>query len=105
MAPPAISLVNIGPQNSGTGDSLFAAFTKINASVTTLYNAAYTENYVNVVTDYQADNTGATDATAAIQAAFNGYPGGFVSFFFPSGLYKISSSLVINANAYYTRIL
>ena len=29
----ALALINIGPQNSGTGDSLFAAFTKINAAI------------------------------------------------------------------------
>lgn len=47
------------------------------------------------VTDFGADPTGSSDSTTAIQAAINALPvtGGFV--YFPPGIYKISSTLVI----------
>lgn len=43
-------------------------------------DSTYKANYNvfrNVVTDFQADNTGATDASAAIQRAINGKSLGF----------------------------
>lgn len=48
---------------------------------------------VNVVTQYGADNTGQTDATAAIQRAFNDHPSGNTIFYFPNGIYLVSNTI------------
>jgi len=48
---------------------------------------------VNVVTQYGADNTGQTDATAAIQQAFNEHPSGNTIFYFPNGVYLVSNTI------------
>ncbi len=56
-------------------------------------------DWLNVVTSYGADSTGATDATTAIQNAVNAcisQGGGVI--YFPAGIYKISSTITCNQN-------
>jgi hypothetical protein len=59
--------LNLTPQNSGLGDNPFTGGTKINANFTEIYNSVKAVSILN----YGADPTGATDSTAAIQAAIN----------------------------------
>lgn len=54
-------------------------------------------NYINVVSDYGADNTGKTDSTINLQKAFNNIN---ALIYFPPGLYVISDSIKINSNTY-----
>lgn len=60
--------------------------------------AATTENgttdWINVVSDYGADPTGATDSTSVIQSAIAACPVGGVVYF-PAGSYTVSSPLLI----------
>ncbi|MCP4641650.1 MAG: hypothetical protein GY851_14500 [bacterium] len=53
---------------------------------------------IDVVTDHGADNAGAADATAAIQAAIDAaeVAGGVV--FFPGGMYRIEGQLTVTAS-------
>jgi hypothetical protein len=54
------------------------------------------EEWISVL-DFGADPTGATDSTAAIQAAFDNSPQNAV-IYFPNGTYHISSTITINSN-------
>lgn len=59
------------------------------------------------VLDFGADPTGATDSTAAIQAAINSLPSSGGSIFFPRsgfGGYHVSSPLVIPSGNFYCRL-
>lgn len=56
-----------------------------------------TEDCVNVVLDYGADNKGVADSTEAIQNALNS---GKPYIYFPDGHYKISDMLKVNSNSY-----
>jgi len=51
-------------------------------------------SWVNVVTQYGADPTGATDSTAAIQAALNATPLGGITYV-PAGKYAVNSQITI----------
>lgn len=54
---------------------------------------------VNVL-DFGADPTGATDSTTAIQNAVNSH-NGFVSIYFPTGTYKITSTITFAYDRYF----
>lgn len=56
-------------------------------------------NWVNVVTSYGADPSGATDSTTAIQNALTALAaGGSPNLYFPGGTYKVSSQLSLVGN-------
>ncbi len=48
---------------------------------------------VNVVSEYGADNTGVSDATEAIQRAFDSHPSGNTILYFPNGTYLVSNTI------------
>lgn len=54
-------------------------------------------NFVNVVTDFGADNTAQTDSTEALKQAFN-VADAFI--YFPAGNYLVSDSIKIKSNTY-----
>lgn len=54
---------------------------------------------VNVL-DFGADPTGSTDSTAAIQAAVNS-KNGFLAIYFPTGTYKITSTIIFSYDRYF----
>lgn len=56
-----------------------------------------TEDIANVVLDFGADNTGATDCTDAIQNALNS---GKPYVYLPNGIYKTSKTLLMRSNTY-----
>ena len=58
-------------------------------------------DWLNVVTQFGADNTGAADSTSAIQAAISALPstGGVV--YLPAGTYKITSTLNVAKSGIY----
>jgi len=97
--------------NDGTGDDLLTGAVKINSNFEEIYNslgdsALFTQSGavavprtvesklqdVVSVKDFGADPTGATDSTAAIQAAIDSGKAAFV----PKGTYKISATLNLN---------
>jgi hypothetical protein len=61
--------------------------------------AAYVpgSGWINVVTEYQADPTGGTDSTAAIQAALSSVPASGAVVYLPAGTYAISDTLTATA--------
>ena len=56
-----------------------------------------TEDIANVVLDFGADNTGATDCTEALQNALNS---GKPYVYLPNGIYKTSKTLLMRSNTY-----
>ena len=54
--------------------------------------------WINVVTQYQADPTGTSDSTAAIQAALDDVPATGALVYLPAGTYLISAALTVKAN-------
>lgn len=63
---------------------------------------AYTQlrsvDWLNVVTMFGADNTGATDTTTALQAAIAAIPAGGGVIYLPAGTYKHSGTLAFKQN-------
>jgi hypothetical protein len=80
------------------GAAELAAATGILPGTSTAADAATTEDgttdWINVVSDYEADPTGAADSTTAIQDAIAACPVGGVVYF-PAGSYTVSSPLLI----------
>jgi Pectate lyase superfamily protein len=52
--------------------------------------------WIDVVADYGADKTGATDTTAQIQNAINAMPAGGGTLYFPTGTYQVSATITID---------
>jgi hypothetical protein len=79
--------------NDGTGDPLRTAFDKANDN----FDELYTSQEIDVVRDYGADPTGATDSTTEIQNALNAADddpdGRTATVIFPYGTYQVSSTL------------
>ena len=63
-----------------------------------LTTASFTD-WINVVTQYGADPTGATPSTTAIQAAIAAAQTTGRTVYFPAGTYKISSSLLVGGGS------
>jgi hypothetical protein len=80
------------------GAAGLAAATGILPGTSTAADASTTEDgttdWINVVSDYEADPTGAADSTTAIQDAIAACPVGGVVYF-PAGSYTVSSPLLI----------
>ena len=70
-------------------------FTAVNSAVSKINSKI--SNFVNVVTDYGADNTAKTDCTEALKKAF-AVQDAFI--YFPAGNYLISDSIKIKSNTY-----
>lgn len=94
-------IINTGvAPNDATGDTLQVAFNKCNSNFSDLYASRVVISATQ--SPYNADPTGANDATAAIQAAINAaaaLKGGIV--YLPPGTYKIGTAgtgLVINSS-------
>lgn len=51
--------------------------------------------WLNVVTQFGADNTGAADCTSAIQAAANALPAAGGVVYLPAGTYKVASTITV----------
>jgi len=87
----------LGGPASGSGAATFRTLTAADIPASAV-------PYINVVTVFGADNTGATDSTAAIQAAltsldsFHNSGVGIRTLFFPAGTYNISKQLVFEGN-------
>lgn len=80
------------------GDALIVGKrTDVGASEFTLHK--YNENRpYNVVTDFGADNTGASDCSTEVQAAFTAaFAAGRAAIYFPPGLYKLDSQVAITS--------
>lgn len=70
-------------------------FTAVNSAVSKINSKI--SNFVNVVTDFGADNTATTDCTEALKKAF-AVQDAFI--YFPAGNYLISDSIKIKSNTY-----
>jgi Pectate lyase superfamily protein len=72
---------------------------KANAAANDPNATAYApgSGWINVVTQYQADPTGGTDSTAAIQAALDSVPASGAVVYLPAGIYAISDTLTATA--------
>lgn len=80
---------------ASSGSSLVGHISTAAGAIATTVQTKIREQFVSVVADFTADNTGATSASTKIQHAINS---GASDVFLPAGDYLISSSLILPSN-------
>jgi hypothetical protein len=73
--------------------------------VATTFGRSQAVDWINPVTQYSADNTGATDTGAAIQNAIAALPSGGGTVYLPAGTYLMNSSAVLSLATAGTRLM